>query len=136
MENAGNSEDSIRALATRTFDAIENGDVETLSESYADDIVVWHSPSQTESNKTENIKLLSQWMERTTNRRYTERRLHVFPDGFVQEHHLCCTGPDGREWDIPACCVCTVRDGKITRANEYIEGSQVRALVQSFMGPE
>ena len=53
---------------------------------------------------------------------------YVLPDGFLQEHVLRGTAPDGSEIAMPACLVVTVRDGRFLRIHEYLDASQVAAL--------
>jgi ketosteroid isomerase-like protein len=50
----------------------------------------------------------------------------VFPGGFVQQHVLRGTRKhDGERLALPACIVCAVKDGKITRLDEYFDSARV-----------
>jgi len=43
-------------------------------------------------------------------------------NGFVEEHDVCGTLPDGTKLRFSACVVATVSESKITQLREYFEG--------------
>ena len=61
---------------------------------------------------------------------HSHRRLRrvAVHDGFVQQHVLTGVGPNGRAFSLPAMLRVRVRDGRIIRLDEYIDGKQVDAL--------
>ncbi|QIL74204.1 nuclear transport factor 2 family protein (plasmid) [Diaphorobacter sp. HDW4B] len=116
----------IRAVAERFFTAIEQADIETVRDCYARDAVIWHNIDDKEKSRDENIVALKAMVGRIHDRRYEQRRLHVFESGFVQQHVLKGTRTfDGRAVALTACIVCEVLDGKITRLDEYLDSPQV-----------
>ena len=115
--------EKIRALATRFFDAIENGDIGTIKNTYAESAVVWHNTDGAESSREENLRVLEGFIAAVPKRRYMRRRLEVFEGGFVQQHLLEGTLADGRKVSLSACIVCEVRDGRITRLDEYFDSA-------------
>ena len=60
--------------------------------------------------------------------RYEEVRRHITPSGFVQQHVLRGNAPNGKALEIPACILCTVVNGRITRLDEYLDSAQLGAL--------
>lgn len=54
-------------------------------------------------------------------------------DGFVEEHDVCGTLPDGAELRFSACVVGTVSDSKITQLREYFDSASVASLA-SYLG--
>ena len=63
----------------------------------------------------------------TKNFRYENIDCSETASGFVEEHDVCATLPDGSEFSMPACIVATIIDGKITHLNEYFDtGSAVK----------
>ena len=60
--------------------------------------------------------------------RYEEIRRHVTPAGFVQQHVLRGTAPNGKPLEVPACILCSVKDGRITRLDEYLDSAQIAVL--------
>ena len=54
------------------------------------------------------------------------RRLEVFPGGFVQQHLLKGRRvTDGLPVQLPACVIAYVREGRITRLDEYLDSAHV-----------
>jgi ketosteroid isomerase-like protein len=46
----------------------------------------------------------------------------------MQQHVLEATLPDGRPFRLLACCVVQVKDGVITRIDEYLDPAQAAVL--------
>ncbi len=124
----------IRALATRLFDAIEAGDIDDFAGCYASDVKIWHNTDGATQTKDANLKTLSGFMRAVPERRYAGRRLDVFDGGFVQRHTLCITSVAGATAELAACVVCEVKDGLITRLDEYFDSAQVAALTKTAGG--
>ncbi len=118
-------EAAIRALAQRFFDAIEAGDIDTVAATYAPDAVIWHNTDEAESSREDNLAVLRGFIRGIPERRYAERRVAVFEGGFVQQHVLKAVRADGIAVTLPACIVCQVNDGHITRLDEYFDAAQV-----------
>jgi uncharacterized protein len=113
-------------LADRLFGAIEAGDVDAVRELYAPDARVWHNTDGVEQTVDENLATLRWCADNLGAMRYTEVRRRVDDDGFVQQHVLVT----GVGVDVPACIVATVRDGRISRIDEYLDSAQVARLVR------
>lgn len=118
--------DEMRALAKRFFDCIEHGDVDGLVACYAPGAEIWHNTDEQIQGPEDNRKTLAGMVTRIVDRLYDDRRLEVFPGGFVQQHVLRGTRKhDGVRVNLPACIVCAVVDGKITRLDEYFDSARV-----------
>jgi ketosteroid isomerase-like protein len=122
------SDEEIRSLATRLFDAIERGDVEGVADCYGPDLVVWHNFDGLEQSRADNLKTLAGLIARISERRYTDRRLQVFDGGFVQQHVLTGVRKDGVRVSLAGVLVGAVGGGKITRLDEYLDSAQVAAF--------
>lgn len=119
------SPDEIRALCKRFFDCVEQGDIDGLVDCYAPDAKIWHNTDELEQGPEDNRKVLSGMVTRIEDRVYDNRRVEVFPGGFVQQHVLRGTRKhDGVRLALPACIVCAVKDGKITRLDEYFDSAR------------
>ncbi len=117
---------AMRALAKRFFDCVEAGDIEGLVACYAPDAEIWHNTDEQVQGPEDNRKTLAGMVTRILDRVYDDRRLEVFPGGFVQQHVLRGTRKhDGVRLALPACIVCAVKDGKITRLDEYFDSARV-----------
>lgn len=115
-------------LAERLSRAIEVGDLDTVRSLYADDIVVWANWDGREAGIEKSMRLLGWLCQSLGDRRYDVSRRIAIEGGYLQEHVLRGTAPNGETIAMPACLVVTVRDGKITRINEYLDPSHVAAL--------
>lgn len=121
--------EQVAALAKRFFDGIEAGDLETVSASYADSAEIWHNTDRKVEGKVQNLKVLRGFVGHMSGIRYADRRLSVFPGGFVQQHVLQATRPDGQSVELPAAIICQVLDGRIVRLDEYFDSTQVATFV-------
>jgi ketosteroid isomerase-like protein len=117
----------IAALVDRFFAAIEAGDAVAACDCYADDVVVWHNTDRIAGSKADNVATLSNFIRHVPTRRYEDRRVTVFPGGFVQQHVLTGVLSNGKAVDLPACIVCEVKNGKITRLDEYFDSATLAA---------
>ena len=73
--------------------------------------------------------LVARWMaKRMPDKHYDEIRRQPTPTGFVQQHVLRGTAPDGTAVEIPACLIVTIADGRITRLEEYLDTKDAAAL--------
>lgn len=115
----------IAALAKRFFDGIEKGDINILHEVYDDKVEIWHNTDNLIQSKQDNVATLTGMVQRIPKRAYTQRRLDAFPGGFVQQHVLEGTRKDGKQVSLSACIVCRVKNGKITRLDEYFDSAAV-----------
>lgn len=126
------TDEAVRALAKRFFDCVEAGDVDGLVACYAPDARIWHNTDRAEQTPAENRATLNAMVARILDREYADRRLQVFPGGFVQQHVLKgARAHDGVRVELPACIVCQVTDGKVTRLDEYFDSAQVAAFRKS-----
>lgn len=125
-------EAAVRAFAKRFFDAIEQGDVETVRDSYTPDVGIWHNFDDQVQTREENVATLTAMVARISDRTYADRRVEVFDGGFLQQHVLHGTRKDGSRVSLPACIVCRMRDGRIARLDEYLDSAHVALFRQTF----
>ena len=121
------SADANRKLANDFLDAVERGDLETVQRIYAADAVVWHNFDNLEQSVADNLRTLAQVVKLMPERHYEGRRINVFDGGFVEQHVLRGKLASGKEVGLAACLVCTVRDGRITRLDEYLDSAALAA---------
>ncbi|GAA3278650.1 nuclear transport factor 2 family protein [Dactylosporangium vinaceum] len=117
------------ALAERLVAAIDANDLDALrNEVYTPDIVVWHNDDQHEQRVDENLKVLNWLHRKVAGKRYEDVVRHTTPTGYVEQHVLRGTAPNGTELEIHACLVVRVRDGRIARIDEYLDSRAAAAL--------
>lgn len=118
--------EAMRAFATRYFDLMQSGDMEGVLACYAPDARIWHNTDGVEETPEENVRGLAASGTRVIDREYVDRRLEVFPAGFVQQHVLRGTRVhDGVVVELPACLVAEVRGARITRLDGYFDSARV-----------
>jgi uncharacterized protein len=118
------------AVADRLFAAIEAGDVGAVREAYDPAVEVRHNTDRAVQGRDENLATLSWVVRNLPGLRYTDVRRSATDDGFVQRHVLVATNRAGRRIEVPACIVATVRDGRITRLDEYLDSAAVTAMME------
>ena len=114
-------------VADAVFDAIERGDIDSLTSLWADDIEVWHSNDGVVHGKAENLVVLGWMIENTDTIEYRDAVRDLTAAGFVQRHVLRLTFDDGRTADLPIAIFASVRDGQVTRIDEYVDSAHVAA---------
>lgn len=109
--------------------AMSRRDLETISELYADDIIIWHNTTNDTQDKNENLNLLSRIFDVVSEIGYHDIICQPTPEGFVQHHVVKARFHEGDPvGECFACLMMTVRDGKIIQINEWIDGSQFGRL--------
>jgi ketosteroid isomerase-like protein len=122
------TEPEILALAERFMGAIESGDADTVRACYAPDARIWHNNDNVEQSVDENLRVLRWFMRKLPTRHYRILRREALSDGFLQQHILEASLPDGTAWAMPACVVIRMKDGLIVRLDEYLDSAQTAAL--------
>lgn len=126
--------EDMRDFARRFMAAIQAGDAETLRGLYHPDATIWHNTDGIEQSVEQNLRLMA-WMQRTLpDRTYRVQRVEALPDGFVQQHVLEATLPNGQPWRLDACAIVRVTDGRVTRLDEYLDSAQANQLSAALAG--
>lgn len=121
------------AVADRLFAAITAADVDAVRAVYAPDAQIWHNTDGVTQSAEENLVVLRWVTSHVKQLRYEDVRRAATPDGFVQQHVLRGTVGDVAI-EIPACIVATIRAGRITRLDEYIDSAHVKPLLAAARG--
>jgi ketosteroid isomerase-like protein len=119
--------EAMLALADRLFAAVEAGDIESVRELYAPDALIWHNTDGKEETVEENLRILAWITKIVDGLHYEVVRRRATCDGFVAQHVVRGRTPNGREVNLPACVICTVVDGRITRLDEYLDSRHISA---------
>jgi len=121
------------ALADRFMGAIERGDVDEIAACYAPDARIWHNHDGEEESREENLKVLRWVVKRLRNRKYHIVSRRAFADGYVQQHRLTGQLANGAAFEMPACVVVTVKDGRIARLEEYLDSAHLQPLLSAIL---
>lgn len=115
------NDEATRSVALKLVSAIENYDSALMRQCYAPDMRMWHNAFQEEMSGEEHIKLMERtYFHKYLNPKYIDIRIDLFNGGFVQQHVLTAHFANGAEVRLPICVVGYVKDGRITRINEYL----------------
>ena len=108
--------------ADKLFRAIESGDVDAIRNIYTPDTKIWHNNDGIAQSVEQNLATLKWVINNIKDVKYTDVRRQPTPRGFVQQHVLRGRFKD-KEIALPACIVCTVEGGHITRLDEYLDSA-------------
>ncbi len=64
--------------------------------------------------------------------RYANAVRSATPTGFVEEHSVRGTLPDGSDLDIRVCVVADVHDGKVSNIREYFDRAAAAGLIKAL----
>jgi ketosteroid isomerase-like protein len=118
------------AIADRFFAAIEAGDLAAVREIYAPDAEIWHNTDGLVQGPDDNARTLGWIAANLRDVSYTKVKRSATDDGFVQQHVLVATNRAGHRVEVPACIVTTIRDGRITRLDEYLDSASVALIME------
>jgi ketosteroid isomerase-like protein len=122
--------DALSDVADRLFEAIERSDTAAVEALWADNVLVWHSGDAADNDRARALRVISWFINRTTERRYEVIDRRLFDGGFVQQHVLHAAGTNGGSIAMRVCIVIAVRDdGRITRIDEYFDPAEMAPLL-------
>jgi ketosteroid isomerase-like protein len=123
-----------RAAADRFFSALLAGDLGELEASCASGSVLWINLTEQERPLEASLPGFAQLATKVADLRMESVRRRGLPGGFVEQHVLAGTLPDGEALRVVGCFVGTVEAGRITRLEEYVDSGQAGALSRLLRG--
>lgn len=122
--------DQIIEAADQLFAAISDGDIDTVTALWSDDVTVWHSGDERDNDKARALKVIRWYVGATTYRHYEVLDRQVFDGGFVQQHLLHSTTTGGENVTTRVCLVVKLgEDGLIRRIDEYFDPAELGPLL-------
>jgi ketosteroid isomerase-like protein len=122
--------DVVADVADRLFAAIERGDTATVEAMWAADVLVWKSAEPQDQVRKRALRVISWFMDTTTERRYEVLDRQFFDGGFVQQHVLHATGRNGGSISMRVCIVIKVGStGLVSRIDEYFDPAEIAPLL-------
>lgn len=119
---------AIAALADRFFATVAAGDIAAVAAMYAPGARIWHNFDDVAQTPEANLRQLRWFTSRLAGARYDDIRRIVVDDGFVQQHVLRGTAPDGSDVAVHAMMRVWCDGSVITRLDEYLDPAQAAAL--------
>lgn len=123
--------DDVLELGRRLLDALDADDADALRDCCASDVVFWNN-LDVERGIDEVIALHEAERRHVPDLRFEDVRLTATDLGYVQQATIRGTTDRGDDVRIPLCAVVTVRDGRITRLEEYVSASHAKPLFEAM----
>ncbi|MEM7780598.1 MAG: nuclear transport factor 2 family protein [Pseudomonadota bacterium] len=120
-------------IARDLFDAFQSGDLEAAGALLSDDF----SGSQNGGpamNKPTVLGFSGAVKAAVPDFRYEDCVCEATPTGFVEEHTVRGTLPDGKQLNLRLCVVGTVQGGQITAIREYLDSAGAAGLAKALAG--
>ena len=117
-------------IAQRLMAAITAGDVDAVGALYHEDLVGWRNIDGRELNRRQMLSIVG-FLRGVRDLRYEQVRVQATATGYVQQHVLRATAPDGREVTCPACLIVQLDGGRIRRLDEYLDREALAPLLGS-----
>lgn len=120
-------------IAKEFFQATAAGDAEKLTSLCREDF-----RGSQNGGPEMNVKSLI-WLSTAVKKalpdfRYENAKRSATESGFVEEHDVCATLPDGSELRAQVCVVAEIENGKITVMREYFDSAAAAPLMAALQG--
>ncbi|GAA4994836.1 nuclear transport factor 2 family protein [Yinghuangia aomiensis] len=121
--------DATLAFAKDFFDAVADGDIDSVRRYYRDDVKVWHNWDEVEQTKDENLATLASIPQRYDTFAYAEVRCTALPDGGFLRQHVIQASRGGRHARVPAVLRVYVEAEQVYRIEEYFDYGQLTSAL-------
>jgi ketosteroid isomerase-like protein len=115
-------------VANRFFDGLLAGDLEALRAACAPGSILWINLTEGERPLEASLPGFASLRGKVPDLRMEAVRRRGVAGGFVEQHVLTGTMPDGGALRVAGCFIGSTEDGRITRLEEYVDGGQAAAL--------
>jgi len=117
------------ALAHQLMSFLLAGDAAAVTSLYHDDFSAWRNFDNRVLTRKQALKIVQILATNLRDLRYDDVRVTPTPQGFVQQHVMRCTAPNGEPVEAHVCMIATVRDGLLLRIDEYMDRAQMGPLM-------
>ena len=121
------------SIARAMFDAFQAGDTDAARAILADDFTGSQNGGPAMSRDV-LLGFSGAVKAAVPDFRYEEIDCAATPDGFVEEHTVRGTLPDGEAINLRLCVVGTVESGKVTSLREYLDSAGAAGLAKALAG--
>ncbi len=122
------SEESI-AIAQMLVDRLLAGDANGVGDLYSDEMTAWRNSDGRTLVKKQALKVVRILTGSLQDLRYENIKVTPTVSGFVQQHTMKCTAPNGEPVEAHVCMIATIEDGKIQHVSEYMDTAQMAPLM-------
>lgn len=116
-------------LGRRFFSAVAAGDLDAVRAMYTPDALIWHNHDGAAQTVEQNLAVLAWVAKNIVEFRYEDAVLQATDTGFIEQHVTRGRTRNGSEITMPACIVCTVVEGQISRLDEYLDSAHLAPLL-------
>ncbi len=116
-------------IAKQLVDRLLAGDVDGVANFYTDDMTAWRNSDGRTLVRKQALKIVRILTGNLDDLRYENVRVTPTPTGYVQQHTMTCTAPNGQPVEAHVCMIATVRGDKIAHVDEYMDTAQMAPLL-------
>ncbi len=116
--------DQIAEIADRIREAVRSGDPDRMRAVLADDAQVWENTHGTWIELAKVLAFHGHLAADLPSLTFENVRVTATHDGYVDQHTKHFVLPQGSEYLVDACLVVQLHDGKLWRAEEYMDSAQ------------
>jgi len=117
------------AVAHQLMSFLLAGDAAGVTSLYDDNFSAWRNFDNRVLTRKQALKIVQILAENLRDLRYDDVRITPTATGFVQQHVMRCTAPNGAPVEAHVCMIATLRDGKLLRVDEYMDRAQMGPLM-------
>jgi ketosteroid isomerase-like protein len=127
-----NTDNTAEHIGDRFFDAIERSDYDSiLHRIYSNDAVIWHNTDNINQTAVQNVDSLRSVAAIVSEWRYKVIRRIEYAGGFFQQYQVHLIPRNGKRFVLHVCGAFDVRDGKISRLEEYYDAASLGAVFKA-----
>lgn len=119
------------AICRALFEAFEKSDDQSVRSLCSPDMQAWQN-----NNPPMGLDMLLGFLKSVLgvvkHFRYEEAKRSITGTGFVEEHRVRGTLPDGSQLDLAVCVIADVRDGQIYALREYLDTAAASGLIEAL----
>lgn len=116
-------------VAEKWCSLLANKDSAILREIYHENAETWHNYDRKNMTMQEITELVGVIFSTFKEMSFQNIQRSFIENGFVQRHDIVGTHVNGAPLNIAACVFVTVKDGKISRLEEYIDPAPLLAVL-------
>jgi uncharacterized protein len=123
-----------KSVIEKLLNAIEAGDTKLMQGLYWPNAEIWRNTDGIVRGVKDSVAIVKTFVENFSNIKFEEQRLEAFSNGFVQQHRMTATAPDGSAISLHSCMVFRVKDDKIVRHDEYFDATMFAPVYKHLEG--
>ncbi|KXU30563.1 hypothetical protein A0J57_18575 [Sphingobium sp. 22B] len=104
--------------------SVVRGDMALLDSLLSPDFILTYNVMEGEIGREQALEIGAALSADFSDLRYEGVRRYYTEDGYIQRHVVAGRKPDGTPFRVPGCFFATVRDGRLSRLDEYFDSAQ------------